>query len=301
MSTVADGRISAQGVDLGDGVGALRRSDDVVGDAAELQRRLAADGYLFLPGYLARDEVLAARHDLLARLARQGRCEPGSGADDAIAAPGFDGFVPDVAAHSAPLLDLLYTGRMIELYEAIFGEAVRHFDYTWLRAVPPRSGTPPHMDSVFMNRGTLDLLTAWTPLGDIDRTLGGLAILERSHTHDDLRAGYGSRDVDEFCSNGASAEHDASHEGLLWNGALTDDPGQLRERLGGRWLTADFRAGDLLTFTLFTVHCGLDNNTDRLRLSCDSRYQRASQPADPRWIGAHPTAHGARSKRGVIC
>jgi hypothetical protein len=56
-----------------------------------------------------------------------------------------------------------------------------------------------------------------------------------------------------------------------------------------------------VTFPMYTVHGSLDNTSDRLRLSCDIRYQRASEPADPRWIGANPTAHGAESKRGLIC
>ena len=49
-------------------VGPLRRSDDVAGDRDELWRRMGEDGYLFLPGYLDRDEVLAARAELCDRL-----------------------------------------------------------------------------------------------------------------------------------------------------------------------------------------------------------------------------------------
>ena len=74
-----------------------------------------------------------------------------------------------------------------------------------------------------------------------------------------------------------------------------------RNDAGLRWLTGDYRAGDLLTFSMHTAHLGLDNNANRIRLSCDIRYQPASEPADPRWIGADPSAHGSRSKVGVIC
>jgi len=66
-------------------------------------------------------------------------------------------------------------------------------------------------------------------------------------------------------------------------------------------VTTDFAAGDLLTFTTYTLHMSLDNNTDRVRLSSDSRYQRASEPADPRWVGVAPSGHGPASQRGVIC
>ena len=86
-----------------------------------------------------------------------------------------------------------------------------------------------------------------------------------------------------------------------WDGRLSSNPVTLREKLGGRWLTADFKAGDLLTFGMATVHASLDNQSDRLRLSSDSRYQLASEPADERWIGANPIAHGPDGKKGKVC
>ncbi len=306
MTTTSHGnRPSARGRELDrspTALGELRRSDDAIEHVDELRRRLNDDGYLFLPGYLDRDEVLAARHELLVRLAELGRLAPGTDPDSAVPGPEFGrSFLPELAPESPRLMDLLYSGRMIRLHERIFGEPVRHFDYTWFRAFPPGFATPPHMDSVFMNRGTLDLLTTWTPLDDIDRTLGGLAVLERSHTLEEVKQDYGSRDVDTYCANREGSEESAAHDGLLWNGALADDAVVLRTTVGGRWLTTDYRAGDLLVFSIFTVHCGLDNNADRLRLSCDSRYQPVSQPADPRWVGTDPSAHSRRSKQGVIC
>ena len=42
-------------------VGALRRSDEAVGDVDELRRRMQEDGFLFMPGLLNRDQVVAAR------------------------------------------------------------------------------------------------------------------------------------------------------------------------------------------------------------------------------------------------
>ena len=63
----------------------------------------------------------------------------------------------------------------------------------------------------------------------------------------------------------------------------------------------EIKPGDLLTFKMTVVHASLDNQTDRIRISSDTRYQRASQPADERWIGWNPAAHGPRAKRGRIC
>jgi len=84
-------------------------------------------------------------------------------------------------------------------------------------------------------------------------------------------------------------------------GALSNDIIRLRDRLGGRLLTADFRAGDVLLFSVFLVHGSLDNRSDTIRLSSDSRYQSAAEPADHRWIGPNPIAHGPEGKRGMIC
>jgi hypothetical protein len=59
--------------------------------------------------------------------------------------------------------------------------------------------------------------------------------------------------------------------------------------------------GDLLTFRMDTVHASTDNRTHRIRLSTDTRYQRASEPADERWIGENPIGHSQAGKRGRIC
>jgi hypothetical protein len=282
--------------------GELRHSADAVGDVVELHRRIAADGYLFLRGYLDRDEVLAARRDLLTRLVAMDVLSAGPDLDAVTSGPELSGApLSDVARDSEQLMRLLYTGRMIELYERLFDQAVRHFDFTWLRAVAPGTGTAPHSDSVFMNRGTPNLLTAWVPLGDIDRQLGGVAILEQSHLREDVKRDYGSRDVDTYCSNEDTAGVQAVQEHMVWNGWISDDPVRLRTQLGLRWLTTDYRAGDLLTFPMHTLHLGLDNASDRVRLSSDSRYQPATEPVDDRWVGAKPSAHGSRSKRGMIC
>ena len=50
---------------------------------------------------------------------------------------------------------------------------------------------------------------------------------------------------------------------------------------------------------MFLVHASLDNRTpNRLRISSDSRYQRASDPIDDRWIGVKPPGHTTAGKRG---
>ena len=45
---------------------------------------------------------------------------------------------------------------------------------------------------------------------------------------------------------------------------------------------------------MFMLHGSLDNQSPlgRVRLSCDTRYQRADEPIDPRFVGSPPIAHG---------
>jgi len=299
-------RLTASGHDLDtspEHFGELRSSMDVIDDVAALTQRIEEDGYLYLPGYLDREEVLDARAVITDRLAAEGALEPGTPPLEAVIRAGVDfKFRPDLAKENAALDRLLYEdgGRMMAFYERFLGGPVLHFDYTWLRAVAPGKGTAPHGDSVFMNRGTSNLFTAWVPLGDISYELGGLIVLECSHRLDEIKNTYGQRDVDSYCENHDDAALYASGE-KWWNGQLSDNPFDLQRQLGLRWLTAEFTAGDLLTFTLYTLHGSLDNHSDRVRISSDSRYQLASEAVDERWVGANPIGHGAAGKRGRIC
>lgn len=297
--------LTALGVELDlspDTFGELRDSTDALGDVATLRERMAREGYLYLPGYLDREAVLAARRGVTERLAVEGLTDPAYPADEAVAPPGSTlAFKPDLAHDNPALHDLLYGPRMLGFYEGFLGGAVRHFDFTWMRAVAPGRATAPHGDVVFMGRGTHDLYTAWVPLGDVDYTLGGLIVLEGSNNLAAIRDDYAHRDVDTYCENVPEERERAEAGGWTWNGALSDNPAALRAQLGGRWLTSTFRAGDLLTFSSYTIHGSLDNRADRIRLSSDSRYQLASAPIDERWIGEAPIGHGPGGKRGLIC
>ena len=190
-------------------IGQLRSSIDVDDDRDELHRRMASDGYLFLPGYLDREKVMAARTSSLERLAEKGIFEESYPLEEAILKPGqVLRSAQDVAIDNEPLLGLLYSGRMIEFYEHFFGASVMHFDYTWFRSKSAASAavSDPHCDIVYMGRGTRNLYTAWVPFGDIPYSMGGLMVLENSHLNDELRSTYGQLDVDAYCENDPQAE-----------------------------------------------------------------------------------------------
>jgi hypothetical protein len=71
-----------------DKVGLMRDSSDAADDVEELRRRVEADGYLYMKGYLDRSEVLAARASLTERLADAGVLDPTYPAIDAVCKPG---------------------------------------------------------------------------------------------------------------------------------------------------------------------------------------------------------------------
>ena len=59
-----------------------------------------------------------------------------------------------------------------------------------------------------------------------------------------------------------------------------------------RWVTSDYKAGDVVLFSMHTLHGGIRNETPRqLRLSADLRFQPARDRRDERWIGHPPPMH----------
>ena len=279
--------------------GEMKESNDILPDTQALRARMKADGYLLLRGLLDQAEVLAARREMVSRLEQKGLLQPGSDPMKAIARLNEPLHVrPDLAEDNTPLRWVLYEGPLIEFFERFLGGPILHFTYTWVRCIAPGQSTPPHQDIVYMGRGTQNLYTAWTPLGQVGYQHGGLMVLENSHKHERLKQGYGRRDVDVYCVN---KPDDQDLHAYGNNGWLTQDPVRLRRAMKGRWLTSEFEPGDVIIFQMFLVHCSLDNQSGQFRLSTDSRYQLASEPADERWIGANPPGHSLAGKRGRIC
>lgn len=277
--------------------GCLKSSSELRHQPEALRSRMQTDGYLYLPGLLEAELVWQARQELCNSLLAEGALDPNYPVIEAVAKPGLTmQFRPDLVSSSPSLKRLLYAGSMMDFYQMFLNGSVRHFDYTWLRAVAPGRGTYPHCDNVYMGRGTSQLYTSWTPLGDVTWAMGGLMILEQSHQIAAIKNRYGQMDVDSYDPNRKTAALYASGQ-KVWHGALTKNPVSLRQRYGGRWLTNEFKTGDVLIFGMFTVHASLDNHSRQIRLSADSRYQLASEPADERWVGEAPIGHSRAAKR----
>lgn len=287
-----------------DAWGYLRETRAESHSPPELMQRLQEDGYLYLKGFWPREQMAEVRQELLENLAELELTHPDAPVSEGRSNPDKQSaFTPEAGEKSELLSQVLFGPRILQFWEEIFAEDVLHFDYIWFRSIAEGMGTPPHCDIVYMGRGTRRLYTAWTPYGDISMDIGGLMLLEGSHKQPERISNYLSRDVDDYCANGPNAEAIESEEiKWEWDGKLSNNPVSLQEKYGSRWLTSEkFELGDVLIFGMEMIHASLDNQSEYLRLSSDSRYQRASEPADERWIGAEPIGHSLAGKRGRIC
>jgi ectoine hydroxylase-related dioxygenase (phytanoyl-CoA dioxygenase family) len=268
--------------------GTLQDSSELAADTEGLRSRMETDGYLLLRGLVDRDSVLAARREIMLKFAIAGEI-------DSINHPVMDGiqstesFIDKVnlVAFSESLRSGLAYNRVVAgpeimgFFDRFLGGKARSFDFRWPRFMRPGEASGIHCDAPYITRGTTNLWSAWIPLGDIAMHEGALMVLSGSHMNEQLRLSYGMRDADR--------------DKIGW---LSTDPAELRRRLGGRWLSTDFRAGDVLLFGPYLVHGSLDNNSAerRCRLSSDTRYLLAGDELDQRWNGDISNPHGGAPK-----
>jgi ectoine hydroxylase-related dioxygenase (phytanoyl-CoA dioxygenase family) len=270
-----------------DALGPLVESVFEPGNVESLQARMREDGYLLLRNLLHRDQVLEAREAVFSELARVGEVDSNHPVSEGIATgvshraeieSDLGAFWKGVSELPA-LRRITHSGPMIEFFETFLGGKVRPYDFLWLRTMAVGKASGFHYDHVYMNRGTENVYSCWTPLGDISREEGTLLVMEGSHRFTDLVEQYRGMDVDRDPSA---------------NGTVSVAPVELARKRGARLLSSDFRAGDVLVLSMFCLHGSLDNNSPqgKIRLSCDTRYQRADEPIDERWIGTDPMGHG---------
>jgi len=289
--------------------GFLTDANDVLDDPAALRGRLEEDGYLYVRDFFDPDLIRAGRRSIFEQVAREGWLDPDHDLMDGVIRPDLanaaekPAFRPDLAAGNPAIQRVVFGAEILDFYALLFGEPVRHLDFIWCRLMGRGHGTPTHCDWVYMGRGSQQLLTCWIPYVDIPLDVGGLILLEKSHHQASRIGAYLRKDVDGYCENRPAEVQAVARDGK-WSfpGWLSKYPDSLPEKFHTRWLTVpEWRAGDFITFRMDMIHGSLDNSSKRLRLSTDTRYQPASQPADERWIGDHPPGHSVAGKRGRIC
>lgn len=276
-------RVGTRDLELGSPrLGTLRDATIHLGDAAALRARLDDDGYLLLRGLQDRDLVLEARRQMVRELRAAGVADPGGGDLATTAVPGASrpaGLDARLAACPA-FRQVVESERIRGFMTAMFGAEALTFSYKWMRVVAPGDFTGAHYDVVYMGRGSLGVLTVWTPFGDLGYRHGPLAVVPGSHRlpgFQRVRDTYGRMDVDRDRVDG-------------W---FANDPDDVTGRYGGTWATTEFRAGDVLVFGMYMMHMSLTNTSDAFRLTADTRWQRAGDPVDERWVGRDPKGHYA--------
>jgi hypothetical protein len=254
-------------------------STDMLADPAALRDRADNLGYLFFGGLLPAGELAVVRRRFLEVLHRRGWLAAGAGL--------MDGIVDAQAFAAVPREDLDFCGvgvgagayrevqhieefhrlahhpNLLGVFAALFDAPTLPHPRNIARIMIPGPGavsTPPHQDFIHV-QGSQHTWTAWFPLGDCPMALGSLSVLVGSHRE------------------GVLSYKQAVGAGGL-EAYLCD--------LDYAWAVGDFAVGDVLIFTSQTVHRALPNQyADRIRLSCDFRYQAADGPIEPRSLQPH--------------
>lgn len=277
---ITDARVHGEKVPA-DRLGELTDSTPLLDHPEDLRARFDSDGYAFFRDALDADVVRAARAEVLDRLEAVDEIEAGSdgvftgrSARDAHH-PDRGGFWRSVS-NGERLRELSHGTGIRGVLEAIVGEPVVAFDYLMLRVAIQGRATEVHYDYPFFARIHDQVRTVWIPVGDVPVDEGPLFVVEGSNRFRDV--------IDPMIGFDVASESKRT-------AALDQTAIELAGERDTRLLTTDFRAGDAMVFGMYTAHGSLDHHdeTGRVRVSCDARWQAADLAIDGRYMGAHPS------------
>jgi hypothetical protein len=256
-------------------------STRIAGDHVALAESFRENGYIFIKGLIGADCIDNARREVFGRLAEV----------DEIREPVIEGIATG-QSRRAELVDDLgefwqsvsegpsirrvsHADETKSLLSVLFNEQALAHDYSFLRPGVAGRFTFLHFDYPFFSRGSQRVVTAWTAIGPVPKNEGALFVLENSHTFDDLIEQATSIDYSSTASPQVQ---------------MTDDLVEFARKRGSKLLTTDFEAGDMIVFSMTTMHGAFDNNSDlgRARLTVDVRWQPAAESVDDRYIGPNP-------------
>ena len=254
----------------------LYESNDI-----DLQNALEKDGYIYIKNVINEDEISKAREDIFQKL----------GEVNELKHPFSDGI-----ASGKSNRDILFSNRgefwkqvsnisslrnitngktLNKVFDKIFGMPSVRFDFIFLRAVGGGKFTHMHCDAGFFTRETQKVLTCWLVFTDVTLDKGPLFVIEGSHKYRDIYKKYDGYDVDKNKNLKASID---SH------------PVDFAKERKSKILTAHFNPGDILIFGMYTVHGTFENHSkdNKIRLTCDIRFQPQKESKDPRYFGINP-------------
>jgi hypothetical protein len=250
----------------------------LLGNPAALRERAAQAGYLFFKRLLPAEPLLELRRQMLTICAERGWLAKdrdlmeGMVDVDALNRMPEEEMRTDIgvtneAYRAVQKLELFHAlphyPNLLALYRILFdAEPLPHPRHIARMITPHRAmfPTPPHQDFIHI-QGARQTWTCWFPVGNCPREMGSLTTLRGSHR------------------NGVVSVTPAKGAGNL---ASILCPHEID------WVEGDFEMGDVLTFDSCTVHRALrSRHRDRIRLSCDVRFQAADDVIQENSLNPH--------------
>ena len=248
---------------------------------SDLKSALEKDGYLFLRNIVDKKIIGNARHDIFKKLNEVDELSnpfnEGIASGRSIRDKLFNDrgqFWENIS--STKSLRTVTNGKALEnIFTRIFEAPSIGFDFIFLRAVAGGKFTHMHCDAGFFTRKTQKVLTCWLVFTEVTLDRGPLFIIEGSHNFREIQEKYNGFDVDIHKNKKAT---------------IDIHPVEFAKKRNTKILTAEFKPGDALIFGMYTVHGTFENHAkdNKIRLTCDIRFQPKIEPKDPRYFGVKP-------------
>jgi ectoine hydroxylase-related dioxygenase (phytanoyl-CoA dioxygenase family) len=253
----------------------LLDSTEALPDAGLLHERMERDGYLYFSRLFDPARAERVKRDIMRILREHWIIE-----DDDAPEPMWSGGPRPTEAEYLAVYDeivalesfqtLARLPEVVAVAEVACDEVVRVWEQKLIRLVYPDAeaavaqGVGAHQDGdPKLGYMAGHFVTCWIPVMDIELKLGGVAVAPGSH-----RLGL-------LDSAGTVASSTGDDKGVYGLDAEKHN-----------WSTTNYAPGSVVFFASLTAHRGMPNHSDRIRLSCDFRYQGVSQTAS--WLAHTP-------------
>ncbi len=260
----------------------LQENNGILNDPDQIRSAMEERGYLFIRELIDPEVALQLKRDMMATLRSYYFIEKDGSTDPMWSGGPFPTEEEWMAVYGKlvelPSLKVLANSpEVMGIMRHLVDGPVRVWNQKITRCVYPdpdatvARGAGPHQDATpSFGYSADDFFTTWYPLMEIDQSIGGLAVAPGSN-----------------------------HFGLIEHTGIVPSTQKLEASRAASvitpeeltWATADFRPGDVVMFSCRTIHRGMPNHSDRIRLSVDCRYQRRG--ANVSWL-ARATAKETR-------
>ena len=141
-----------------------------------------SDGFVYLPGFLTRDELSEVRSRLDDYLARLDQLPPMDAFYQQVGNRSTLTQLPRMSEHDAYFGSMLNGPRFRQLAESIWETEVVPRDVAYFDKPPGVvHPTPPHQDGYYFHLDPCEAMTMWLPLDDVDKENGCVRYVRGSH------------------------------------------------------------------------------------------------------------------------